>query len=145
MCDLETSRMRRPWPALGRSATEKKLSQMYTGLHVKDSLFLSGFNQTWNFSTDFRIIPSIMFHENPSSGNWVVPWDRDRQTDRHDEANSRFSQFCESSSNEWNNTSTPSYVLSRHSLQQGLQFREQTPKKIPKSDRFPFNKCTVQQ
>ena len=24
-CDLETSRMRRPWPALGRSATEKKI------------------------------------------------------------------------------------------------------------------------
>jgi hypothetical protein len=25
VCDLETSRMRRPWPALGRSATEKNL------------------------------------------------------------------------------------------------------------------------
>jgi len=24
VCDLETSRMRRPWPALGRSATAKK-------------------------------------------------------------------------------------------------------------------------
>ena len=24
VCDLETSRMRRPWPALGRNATEKK-------------------------------------------------------------------------------------------------------------------------
>ena len=24
VCDLETSRMRRPWPALGRSATQKK-------------------------------------------------------------------------------------------------------------------------
>jgi hypothetical protein len=24
VCDLETSLMRRPWPALGRSATEKK-------------------------------------------------------------------------------------------------------------------------
>jgi len=24
VCDLETSRLRRPWPALGRSATEKK-------------------------------------------------------------------------------------------------------------------------
>jgi hypothetical protein len=24
VCDLETSRMRRPWPALGRSATEKE-------------------------------------------------------------------------------------------------------------------------
>jgi len=25
VCDLETSRMRRPWPALGRSDTEKKI------------------------------------------------------------------------------------------------------------------------
>jgi len=25
VCDQDTSRMRRPWPALGRSATEKKL------------------------------------------------------------------------------------------------------------------------
>jgi len=26
VCDLETSRMKRPWPALGRSATAKKKS-----------------------------------------------------------------------------------------------------------------------
>jgi len=32
------------------------------------------------------------FHENPSSGSRVVPCGR---TDRHDEANSRFSQFGE--------------------------------------------------
>jgi hypothetical protein len=36
---------------------------------------------------------NIKFHENPSSGSRVVPCG---QTDRHDEANSRFSQFCES-------------------------------------------------
>jgi len=29
VCDLETSRMRRPWPALGRSATEKKILVQY--------------------------------------------------------------------------------------------------------------------
>ena len=30
VCDLETSRMRRPWPALGRSATaKKKMFQLY--------------------------------------------------------------------------------------------------------------------
>jgi hypothetical protein len=34
----------------------------------------------------------IKFHENPSNWSLVVPcW----RTDRHDEANSRFSQFCE--------------------------------------------------
>jgi len=30
VCDLETSRMRRPWPALGRSATKKKRNLMST-------------------------------------------------------------------------------------------------------------------
>jgi len=35
---------------------------------------------------------NIKFHENPSSGSQVVPCGR---TDRHDEANSRFSQLCE--------------------------------------------------
>jgi len=43
---------------------------------------------------------NIKFHENPSSGSWAVPCGRkdgwtDRLTsDRHDEANSRFSQFA---------------------------------------------------
>ena len=35
------------------------------------------------------------FHENPSSSSPVVPSGRaDGRTDRHNEANSRFSQFC---------------------------------------------------
>jgi len=32
------------------------------------------------------------FHANPSSGSRAVPLGR---TDRHDEANDRFTQFCE--------------------------------------------------
>jgi hypothetical protein len=40
----------------------------------------------------FEKSSDIKFHENPSSRSRVVPC---RQTDRHDEANSRFSQFCE--------------------------------------------------
>ena len=43
---------------------------------------------------------SVKFYENPSGGNRVVPCGRtdaqtDVQTDRHDEGNSRFSQFYE--------------------------------------------------
>jgi hypothetical protein len=29
LCGLETSRMRRPWPTLGRSATAKKILHLY--------------------------------------------------------------------------------------------------------------------
>ena len=50
------------------------------------------------FSPDFRKILSINFHQDPSSGSRVLTWGR---TDRHDEANRRFSQFCESA---YNNT-----------------------------------------
>jgi hypothetical protein len=38
----------------------------------------------------------MKFHQNPSNGSRVVPFRQmDGQTDGHDEANSRFSQFCE--------------------------------------------------
>ena len=40
----------------------------------------------------FKKYSNIKFHENPSSGSWFVPRG---ETDRHDEANSRFSQFRE--------------------------------------------------
>jgi hypothetical protein len=46
---------------------------MYTRLHVKYSLFLLDLNKTRIFSTDFRKIFNIKFHENPSSGSRVVP------------------------------------------------------------------------
>jgi hypothetical protein len=35
---------------------------MYTGIHVKNSLCLSYFNETWIFPTDFRY-SVIKFHE----------------------------------------------------------------------------------
>ena len=67
---------------------------MYSGLHV----FLSDFNETRIFSTEFRKIlevPNFM-KIRPVGGEL---FHADRQTDgrtaRHDEAHSRFSQFCE--------------------------------------------------
>ena len=40
----------------------------------------------------FEKSSNIKYHENQSSGSQVVPCGR---TDRHGEANNRFSQFCE--------------------------------------------------
>ena len=48
----------------------------------------------------FEKTTNIKFNQNPSSGREVVPCGRtdgrtNGETDGHDEANSRFSQFCE--------------------------------------------------
>jgi hypothetical protein len=53
---------------------------------------LLDFNETGIFSIDFQKYLNIKFHEDPFSGSRVVPcgW-----KERHDEANDRFSQFCE--------------------------------------------------
>jgi hypothetical protein len=44
----------------------------------------------------FEKYSKIMFHETQSSGSRVVPGGyTDGQTDRHDNDNSRFSQYCD--------------------------------------------------
>jgi len=57
---------------------------MYIGLHVKYPLFLPDFNENLILPTDFRIILSIKFNENPSCGrrNFLCGrTDIDRRTD----------------------------------------------------------------
>jgi len=70
------------------------MTKKYIGRHVKYSLFLYDFNATWIFKTDFR---KILKHQiSWKSVQWESSSMRtNRRTDRHDEANSRFSQFCE--------------------------------------------------
>jgi len=81
---------------------------MYIGLHVKYPFFLL-FLVIMEFSQHiFDKYSNVKFHENPSSVIRVIPCGRinrrtdrrtdgqmDRRTERHDEANSRFPQFCE--------------------------------------------------
>ena len=61
---------------------------LYGSLGVK-GLNLSDFKENGIFSKEFR---KIQCHENASIGNRVL---LSGQTDTHDEANSRFSIFCE--------------------------------------------------
>ena len=61
------------------------------------------FNKTWIFSTDLKKNSNNKFHENPTCGSREVPCGQmeggnkqtDRQTERQDESNNRFLQFCE--------------------------------------------------
>ena len=70
---------------------------MYTGLHVKYPLFLPGFNKTRLFPDRFSgstQIPNFM--KIRSAGAQAVPCGlADTRTEKYEEANSRFSQFCE--------------------------------------------------
>jgi hypothetical protein len=62
---------------------------MYTGLHVKYPLILSGIKETWTSSADFQKNTQISnFIKNRPMGAELF------QADRHDEANSRVSKFC---------------------------------------------------
>jgi hypothetical protein len=66
-------------------------SKMYIGFHVKRPLFVSDINETWIFSTCFR--ETLKYQISWKSVRWEPSCCM--RTDRHDEANSRFSQFCE--------------------------------------------------
>jgi len=74
---------------------ERDRIKISIGLHVKYPLFLSDFNESRIFRQIFVKYSNIKFHENPSSVSRVPCGRMDGQTDRYDEANGHFSQFCE--------------------------------------------------
>ena len=68
-------------------------SKMYSGRPVRYPLFFSDVNDIWNSSADFRKVIKCTI-----SWSFVQCWPRcsmqtDRQTDRYDAANSRFSNI----------------------------------------------------
>jgi hypothetical protein len=68
---------------------------MYIDLHVKYTLFFPEFNESWIFWIDFFffeiLLPDFMKIRVVGAEFYRVGG----RTDGHDEANSRFSQFCE--------------------------------------------------
>jgi len=68
---------------------------MYSGLHVKYPLFLSSFNETWIFWTDFWKILKYQISWKSIQLEPRCSMQTDGWMARHDKANSHFSQFCE--------------------------------------------------
>ena len=55
---------------------QRDLINMCIVLHAKYPFFLSDFNETWIFSTDFENYSNIKFHENSFGGSQFVPCGR---------------------------------------------------------------------
>jgi hypothetical protein len=104
---------------------------MYIGFHVKYPLFLSDCNDTSIFSTDFRKSTQILnfIKIRPATAEFFHADGRtdgrtNGQTDRHDEANSRFSQFCERAYKRANNGSLNSVAKSTERINTSLSTRQ---------------------
>jgi len=70
------------------------LSKMCVCLHVKYLLSCQIFTKLKFYGQIFKNTRNVKFYENPFNGN-NFGFLEDRQMDKHDEANSHFSQFCE--------------------------------------------------
>jgi len=66
---------------------------MYIGVHVKNQLALSDFNEIEFSQQILESYYNFNIHENPFSGSRFVPCARNRRTDRREEANKRISLF----------------------------------------------------
>jgi len=68
---------------------------MYIGRHTKYHLLLSDFKETLIFSTHVQKIIKCQISWKSVQWEQCCSMRTDRRTDGHDEANSRFSKFCE--------------------------------------------------
>jgi hypothetical protein len=77
--------------------------KIYFGLHVKYPLFLTYFYDSWIYSTYFRK-KILKYKISRKSVQWKSSCSmrKDGRTDKHDQANSRFSHFFERYKNTWN-------------------------------------------
>jgi hypothetical protein len=56
VCDLETSRMKRPWPALGRSATKKKVYYKDILYFLIDECYIRSV-KIYSFIRKYAVVP----------------------------------------------------------------------------------------
>jgi hypothetical protein len=96
----------------------------HIGLYVKYLLFLADFNLI--FSTDFR---KILKHEILLTGGFFYASEADRRKDRHDEANSHFSQSCERA----NNQSSQKY---RHNIEVNITVKILNVQSVTENSEF---------
>jgi hypothetical protein len=91
-------RLTETFPILRRKEGEIMFLKMFIGVQVKYPSF-STILMKLEFSRQiFEKSSNITFHENPSNGSRAVPCGRTNiAMDRLDEADGRFSQFCERS------------------------------------------------
>jgi len=80
-----------------RRRIERDMIKMYVGIHVKHPLFLSDFLWNLNFLERFSTntqISNFMKVRPVEAALFLAERQTDRRRDRHDDANSRFSQFA---------------------------------------------------
>jgi hypothetical protein len=92
--------------------TERDMIKTYIVFHVQYTLFFWDFIETWFCCHIFEKYPYIKFDVNLSSGSRVAQCALSGgRTDRHNEANISFSQFCERT---WYRCLLPWSVLLSH-------------------------------